>query len=207
MSSREEPGRWDPEAPGASGGHLAPDVAATGPLFDPVAPSVHDAPPVHDVPVPTPSPGEWPGDPASEPTLPSRDVLPGKAGRRPASTRRRVPVRRVKRTIRHVMPISVLKLSAFFYGVFLILWMIFVAIVYGILSSKGFFEGLEKLGKGLVLWDKVDITLFFVEKWAFFIGVIFAILGTLLNLFLSVLYNVAADTVGGVEVTFVERDM
>jgi hypothetical protein len=84
--------------------------------------------------------------------------------------------------------------------------MLFVAIVYAILSARGFFESLEKLGRGLVLWDKVDINLFFVEKWAFLVGFIFAIVGTLVNLFLSVLYNVAADTVGGLEVTFVEKD-
>jgi transmembrane protein DUF3566 len=203
LSSREEPpGRWDPEAPGASGGHLAPDVAATGPLFDPVTGAVRDAP-VH-----APRPEGWlddaPGTTDTGP--PSRDVVPA-SRRRPASTRRRVPMRRVKRTIRHVVPFSVLKLSAVFYGVFMILWLVFVGIVYSILSAKGFFEGLENLGKGLALWDNVDITLMYVEKWAFFVGLGFAILGTLVNLFLSVLYNFAADTVGGLEVTFVERDL
>jgi hypothetical protein len=201
--SEERPGRWDPEAPGASGGHIAPDVAATGPLFDPVTGSVSESPSR------TPRTDAWLDEtsaPPAETGPPSRDVVPAGRGRRPAPVRRRVPLRRVKRTIRHVMPFSVLKLSAFFYGVFLILWLIFVAIVYAILSAKGFFESLEKLGRGLVLWEKVDINLFFVEKWAFFIGLLFAIIGTLVNLFLSVLYNVAADTVGGVEVTFVEKD-
>jgi Transmembrane domain of unknown function (DUF3566) len=203
LSSREErPGRWDPEAPGASGGHLAPDVAATGPLFDPVTGAVREAP-VH---APRPEPFL---DDAPDPTpaeAPSRDVVPG-SRRRPAPSRRRVPLRRVKRTIRHVVPFSVLKLSGVFYGVFMILWLVFVGIVYSILSAKGFFDGLENLGKGLALWDRVDITLWLVEKWAFFVGLAFAALGTLVNLFLSVLYNFAADTVGGLEVTFVERDL
>lgn len=203
MSSREErQGRWDPEAPGASGGHLAPEVAATGPLFDPVTGTVDTPPPV-DV-----ARDPWPGEGAGSPAR--TDVIP--AGRpsldrpRQAPIRRRVPIRRVKRTIRHVDPVSVLKLSLFYYGCFLVLWMIFVGMVYGILSAKGFFDALEKLGRGLVLWDKVDINLFFVEKWAFVIGLVLAILGALVNVFLSFLYNFAADTVGGVEVTFVERD-
>ena len=207
MSSREErQGRWDPEAPGASGGHLAPEVAATGPLFDPVTGAVTGAPPID------PRPERWVDD-ASPSTAGSArtDVVPtGPPLDRPRPSgpvRRRVPVRRVKRTIRHVTPYSVLKLSLFYYGCFLILWMIFVAIVYGILAAKGFFEGLEKLGRGLVLWDKVDINLFFVEKWALIVGLTLAIVGALVNVFLAFLYNFAADTVGGVEVTFVERDM
>lgn len=210
MSSREErqgQGRWDPEAPGASGGHLAPDVAATGPLFDPVTGAVTEVPPV----VPRERWTESEPRSSLDPQGSGRtDVIPSSrpgVERRPGGpVRRRVPVRRVKRTIRHVTPYSVLKLSLFYYGCFLILWMIFVAIVYGILSARGFFEGLEKLGRGLVLWEKIDINLFFVEKWAFIVGLTLAIVGALVNVFLAFLYNFAADTVGGVEVTFVERD-
>jgi hypothetical protein len=45
-----------------------------------------------------------------------------------------------------------------------------------------------------------------VEKWAFLVGITFALITTLVNVFLAFLYNVAADLIGGLELTFVERD-
>ena len=207
MASHEErQGRWDPEAPGASGGHIAPEVAATGPLFDPLTGSV-------ETPAREPSPAPWLDDPVhspgpaparTDPTTPANAPIdrPRPAG----PTRRRLPVRRVKRTIHHVTPFSVLKLSLFFYAAFLIFWLVFVAIVYWILTSLGLFEAIEEFNSGMVIWKDVDITLMAVERWALIIGVVMAIIGTLVNTFLAVLYNFGADTVGGVEVTFVERD-
>jgi hypothetical protein len=121
--------------------------------------------------------------------------------------RRRVPIRRVKRTIHHVNPFSVLKLSLFFYAAFLILWLLFVAMVYWILSSLGLFEWIEDFNTGMVIWDRVDISLWMVERWALLIGIVMVIVGALANTFLAFLYNFGADTVGGVEVTFVERDV
>jgi preprotein translocase subunit SecF len=52
----------------------------------------------------------------------------------------------------------------------------------------------------------VDISLMFVERWAFFIGIMLVIAGSLINGFLAFLYNVGSDLVGGLEMTFSERD-
>jgi len=100
----------------------------------------------------------------------------------------------------------VLKLSAFFYAIFVLIWLVFVAIVYSTVESMGLFSMLEDLGQGLVLWEEVNITLGMVERWALLIGIILAVLGTLVNVIVAVLYNVAADLMGGLELTFVERD-
>ena len=208
MASREErQGRWDPEAPGASGGHLAPDVAATGPLFDPVTGSV-------EAPTREPGAGSW----LDEPEPSSTDVVPPRSEVLPANApidrprpnrpvRRRLPVRRVKRTIHHVNPFSVLKLSLFFYAAFLILWLLFVAFVYWILSGLGLFDWIKDFNEDMVIVDRINISLWVVEKWALLIGVVMVIVGSLANTFLAFLYNFGADTVGGVEVTFVERDV
>jgi hypothetical protein len=123
------------------------------------------------------------------------------------TVRRRVPVRRVKRTLRHIDPLTVLKLSGFYWAVFLVVWLVIVAILYSIVESAGFFDVLEDVNDGFALgWGKLDITLGLVEKWAFLIGITFAIITTLVNVFLAFLYNVAADLIGGLELTFVERD-
>lgn len=123
------------------------------------------------------------------------------------NVRRRPALRRVKRTVRHVDPFSVLKLSLFFYACFLVLWLIFVAVIYSVLNSMGLFDAIEKFGRGLVLWEEVNITLGFVERWALLIGFAFGVVASLINVILAVLYNVGADLFGGLELTFVERDV
>lgn len=128
---------------------------------------------------------------------------------RPATKtrRRRVPVRRVKRQLKHIDPLTVLKLSGFYWTVFLIVWLVIVAILYSIIEAAGFFDTLEDVNNGFALgWGDIDITLGLVEKWAFLIGIAFALITTLVNVFLAFLYNVAADLIGGLELTFVERD-
>ncbi len=81
-----------------------------------------------------------------------------------------------------------------------------MAILYSIVESMGVFDAAEDLGRALVLYEEVDITLGVVEKWALLIGLIVSVLGTLVNTLLAILYNVASDLFGGLELTFVERD-
>ena len=217
MSSRDEgSGRWraEPEVASASGGHLSPEQPVTGSgLFE-----------VLDEPLPSEKArkGEVPErTPARTQSSRRRDaeqtqaMTPAAADEfvaaRPQGTRknvrRRPGLRRVKRTVRHVDPFSVLKLSLFFYACFLVIWLVFVAIVYSILNSMGLFDAIEKFGRGLVLWEEVNITLGFVERWALLVGFVFGVIASLINVILAVLYNVGADLFGGLELTFVERDV
>lgn len=103
-------------------------------------------------------------------------------------------------------PFSVLKLSGFFYAIFLLLWLGIVAVLYSLVESAGLFDAAEDLGRGLVLWEEVNITLGLVEKWALLIGIVFGVIGTLVNTLLAVLYNIGSDLLGGLELTFVEKD-
>lgn len=190
MSSREDrPGGFRPEVEpsSASGGHLTPDA---GSIYDPLS---------------GPLPSEVEAESAR--TAPrAQDVIPGSQSRRRV-VRRRGPVRRVRRTLRHIDPLSVFKLSFFYYGIFLIVWLVFVALVFAILDSMGLFNSIEEVSEGFALGWQVNISLFFVEKWAFLIGLTFVVIGAVVNLLLAFLYNVGADLVGGVEMTFAERDL
>jgi hypothetical protein len=127
--------------------------------------------------------------------------MPASGGRRPV---RRRPIRRVRRTIRHIDPVSVFKLSLFYYGCFLVVWLIFVAVLYSVASALGLFDLIEEVGSVFVV--RWEINLFDVEKWALLVGLVGWIFMSILNLVLAFIYNIAADFVGGVEVTFVERD-
>ena len=45
-----------------------------------------------------------------------------------------------------------------------------------------------------------------VMRWAAYIGGALVLLATVVNVILAFLYNLGSDIVGGVEMTFVERD-
>ncbi len=201
MSSREErAGRIEPEVGAASGGHLAPG-SPTGPLFDPLDQSFNAQrqPARAESSLTEPRTGE------RTEVFPRHSEAPSRAPAR-QQVRKRTAARRVRRTVRHVDPFSVLKLSGFFYAIFLLVWLGIVAILYSIVESMGVFDAAEDLGRALVLYEEVDITLGVVEKWALFIGLVVGVIGTLVNTLLAVLYNVASDLFGGLELTFVERD-
>jgi hypothetical protein len=207
---KRQSGNWlmEAESTSASGGHIAPasSESALGTVEDEVAADERDE------------------RQTSEPDASQRgsgrertEVIPrgslktdeGRATTAPRGTARRArpTVRRVKRTVRHIDPLSVLRLSLFYYACLLVLGLVVVAIVYAILVGAGLVEQIEKLGRAFVLWDDVDISLWFVERWALLVGLTLAVVSSLVNVFLAFLYNLAADVIGGAEVTFVERDV
>jgi hypothetical protein len=205
-SSREGHGAWprDPEASSASGGHVAPGSAG-GPLFDPLT-------------APLPSErareeGTYGEDVRRTQRIPQRverETPPRPPEEdRPVGRRRRAASRRMRRTIKKVDPLSVLKLSVFFYAVLLVVWLIVVAILYRFVDGLGVFNLINDLGRGFAIkdWESMQITLGRVERWAFFVGLLTAIIASVVNMALAMLYNIAADPFGGVELTFVERDL
>ncbi|MDQ4057919.1 MAG: DUF3566 domain-containing protein [Actinomycetota bacterium] len=120
----------------------------------------------------------------------------------------RAPTRRVRRTVKRVNPWSVLRMSLFFYSVFLAVWLIVVAVLFTFIESTGIFTTVEELGRLFTVRQAQDlnISLGLVEKWAFFIGLAMVALASIVNVVLALLYNLGSDIVGGVEMTFVERD-
>ncbi|MGH2693599.1 MAG: DUF3566 domain-containing protein [Actinomycetota bacterium] len=192
-SRRDDPEIWRTEAEtsSASGGHVTPD-----PLFDTLG-----------------TPSAVPEAAYERREKPERtDVIPRGAPVSPEHypTPRRRPrpaLRRVRRTLKHVDPLSVLKISLIFYACFLVLWLLFVAFVYWILSGAGLFDAIENFRRGFAFEGRFDVSLWTVERWAFVIGLSFSVLASLVNVFIAFLYNVGADAIGGVEMTFVERDL
>lgn len=205
MSRREErTGGIEPEVGAASGGHLAPgspSVPLSDPLDQSFSPQTGQRQPGHG----DASFGgaDWLGERTE--AFPRQPDTSAPASAR-QQVRKRAVSRRVRRTVRHVDPFSVLKLSGFFYVIFLLIWLGIVAILYSIVESMGVFDIAEDLGRALVLYEQVDITLGVVERWALLIGLVVGVIGTLVNTLLAILYNVASDLFGGLELTFVERD-
>lgn len=122
----------------------------------------------------------------------------------------RPATRRVKRVLRHIDPISVLKLSLIYYACFLVLWLVFVAVVYQILEGAGLFDAVTGFAQGAAFLKKgegLPISLWLVERWALLLGLALGVFASLVNLFLAFLYNLASDLVGGLKLSFIERDV
>lgn len=237
MASREDPPkryRTESGPAGASGGHLSADDEAGGPLFDPLfAPlpsELAGEPGLTDRPRPrtdTSRERELPSTvgPASDQPQPweETELLPPrkrakrepplvKQRPRPAptrSTRKRGPLRRVKRTITHIDPLSVLKMSFFFYALFFVVWLLFAAILYNLIAATGVLDAIADIVNAFGDPNEVnpfELTFGVTMKWAIILGVLGVFIGSLINAVLAFLYNVANDVVGGVQVTFSERD-
>jgi len=122
----------------------------------------------------------------------------------------RPATRRVKRVLKHIDPISVLKLSLIYYACFLVLWLLFVAVVYQILEGAGLFDTVAGMARGFAFMQEEEglpISLWLVEKWALLLGLALGVFASLVNLFLAFLYNLASDLVGGLKLSFIERDL
>lgn len=119
----------------------------------------------------------------------------------------RVPMRRSKRTITYIHPLSVLKLSLFMYSCFFVVWLLFAAILYNLVASTGVIDALTEIINVFGSEGSEFVFTFGVAmKWAILLGILGVVIGSLVNAALAFLYNVANDVVGGVQLTFSERD-
>ena len=152
------------------------------------------------------------GRPLGTPPQPTEERLKPKRTRRRARPSRTRPVRgavrRVKRTVKRLDPWSVLKMSLFYYSIFFVVWMIGVAVLFSFIEATGVFQTIEDIGNGMEVEELAtfEISRGVVLRWAAYIGGGLVLLATIVNVILAFLYNLGSDIVGGIEMTFVERD-
>jgi hypothetical protein len=128
------------------------------------------------------------------------------AGPPPGSARARGP-RRARLQLRHVNPWTVLKFSCVLSIALFFVWLITIGLLYGILQAAGVIDHINSAvttinGSG----SKNPVTPGLVFGGAAIIGVVNIVLFIALSTVGSVVYNLCADLVGGVEVTLSERD-
>jgi hypothetical protein len=205
-------------APGAPTSGPAQPVSATqsiptgGMRAQTQAPSTGTAPAAAAQPAAPPFPPAGSGRAVGQPTAPPATATRpgarpprksgGKAGRGP---------RRARLQLRHIDTWSAFKISFVLSVALFLIWMIAVAILYGVLSALGVFNTINDLfGQlGSASGTKTSSTVItpgIVLMGAAVIGAINVILMTALCTVATFIYNMCADLVGGLEVTLSERD-
>ncbi len=147
-----------------------------------------------------PAPPGWP----ASPPIPSGASAPG--GPQQRATRSRGP-RRARLQLRHIDPWTVLKFACVLSVALFFVWLITVGVLYGILDVAGVVNKVNDTvttinGTG----SNAPITPGVVFGGAAIIGVVNIILFIALSTVGSVVYNLCADLVGGIEVTLSERE-
>ncbi|TFV43987.1 DUF3566 domain-containing protein [Blastococcus sp. TF02A-35] len=205
--SRDEAG---PATTGPAPASATQSVPATG-AQRAVAPGTGSVPLV-----PQPLTGETPAVPtgsaaggtpaggsAAGAAAPSGTTRPG------AKTVGRGP-RRARLQLRHIDTWSALKMSLMLSIALFFIWMVAVAILYGVLNGLGVFDTLNGLIGQLGTSEpggNGDVFTIGVVAWgAAVIGAINVVLLTALCTVGTYIYNLFADLVGGLEVTLSERD-
>lgn len=122
----------------------------------------------------------------------------------------RVP-RRTSLQLQRLDPWSVLKLSLVLSVAGFLVWMVAVGVLYGVLAGMGVWDQINGTYSDLTSANNVQMSTDLVSGGRVFgvamvIGLVNIVLMTALATVGSLIYNVAADVVGGVEVTLSEPD-
>ncbi|HEV7206018.1 MAG TPA: DUF3566 domain-containing protein [Jatrophihabitans sp.] len=158
------------------------------------------------------APGQAPADAptGSMPFVPSTnsrsaDTSTASTPRSARQTRARGP-RRARLQLRHINPWTVLKFSCVLSIALFFVWLIVVGVLFGILDGAGIIQKINDTvttinGAG----SQPPVTAGIVFGAAAIIGVVNIVLFIALSTVGSVVYNLCADLVGGIEVTLSER--
>jgi hypothetical protein len=114
--------------------------------------------------------------------------------------------RRARLQLRHISPLTVLKFSCVLAIALFFVWLILIGVLYGVLDAAGVIQHVNDAvvqlnGSG----SKPPITAGIVFGGAAIVGVVNIVLFVALMTIGSVIYNLCADLVGGIEITLSER--
>jgi hypothetical protein len=143
---------------------------------------------------------------------PPERVAPTVAGPAPSGSARSVRVpRRTSLQLQRLEPWSVLKLSLVLSVAGFLVWMIAVGVLYGVLAGMGVWDQINGTYSDLTSANNAQMSTELVSGGRVFgvamvIGLVNIVLMTALATVGSLIYNVAADLVGGIEVTLSEPD-
>jgi hypothetical protein len=180
--------------------------AAPEPAFPPPAANRPDTPTASVTYPPPGAPARPPmAAPAGNPPANSARPGPAAGGRGQRGARARGP-RRARLQLRHIDAWTVLKFSCVLSIALFFVWLIVVGVLFGVLDATGI---IEKINDSITTINggnaKPPVTPGIVFGGAAIIGVVNIVLFIAITTIGSVVYNLCADLVGGIEVTLSER--
>jgi hypothetical protein len=132
--------------------------------------------------------------------------LPSGAGDRGRAAARPRGPRRARLQLRHVNPWTVLKFSCVLSIALFFVWLIVIGVLFGVLDGAGVINKINDAYTTIQGGDaKPPVTAGVVFGGAAIIGVVNIVLFIALTTIGSVVYNLCADLVGGIEITLSER--
>lgn len=131
-----------------------------------------------------------------------------------SSSSARLP-RKAHLVLRRIEPWSAMKFSFVVSLVCFVVLFVAVAVLYGVLSALGVFDSVVEMFNQLTQSDGQNTSSINIASWfepvrilgyTALIGAVNVVLITALSTLGSVIYNIASDLVGGIEVTFSEAE-
>jgi Transmembrane domain of unknown function (DUF3566) len=158
----------------------------------------------YGAPGPVGSPG-MAGTTSAQATATSRRSATSKSGRAKSTSRQ---PRKARLTLSHINVYSVFKLSCVLAIALFFVWLIMVGVLYGVLDVAGVFTKINDTVGKISGGDnpKPVVTGSLVFGSAIIIGAVYIVLFIALSTIGSMVYNLCADLVGGVELTLSERE-
>jgi hypothetical protein len=119
----------------------------------------------------------------------------------------RTAARRTKVVIRRVDPWSILKFSLLFYFCLMLVFLFALLILYWLLGVTGVLDSAARVLSDVGFGGDAGFSFhgYWIFSRLFLIGLAGVIVWSLVNLLISVLYNLISDVVGGVQVTLADR--
>lgn len=119
----------------------------------------------------------------------------------------RTAARRTKVVVRRVDPWSVLKFSLLFYFCMMLVFLFALLILYWVLQVTGVLDSAAKVLTDVGFGGTAGFEFhgFWVFSRLFLIGLGGVVVWSLVNMLVSVLYNLISDVVGGIQVTLAEK--
>jgi hypothetical protein len=133
-----------------------------------------------------------------------KQAKPSRRDRKAAA--RSVQLRRTNRIIRRVDPWSVLKISAIFYICIWVMALTSAVLLWAAAASTGAIESIEDVIKELFGLETFAFEPAEMLRACFVGGFVLVIAGSLVNVLLTVVFNLISDIVGGVRLTFLEEE-
>lgn len=120
--------------------------------------------------------------------------------------RRRGRVRRTRRTIRHIDPWSVFKVSLLLYACLYVAAVIAGVLLWSAAVGSGFVDNIESFVEEVGSFESWELNADEIFRSGTIIGLVLMVAGVAFNVLLAILFNLISDLVGGVRVTILEED-